>query len=70
MLKIKLSTTHSNGSIITYSAPVIATRVKDRAAWVQIPARVRELPFPPFDGKRVVAIKADYAAQWTVTKQN
>lgn len=49
--KARFSTTHSDGSIITFSAR-IAKDNGDGTAWVEMPTRVRQLPFPPLGGKR------------------
>ena len=57
-MKIKLSTTHSDGSIISYSARAVVAGAKYQkpgVTWFEIPARVRALPFPPYEGKRYVA---------------
>ena len=48
---VKLSTTHSDGSIITYRAKIFRINIGG-TAWVEIPRRVRNLPFPPYKGKR------------------
>jgi hypothetical protein len=48
--KITRTCTHSDGSVIRYAAKVV--KVDATTYWVEIPARVRALPFPPFGGKR------------------
>lgn len=53
-MKLKLATTHSNGLIITYSAKVLKITEKEKTILVEIPERVRTLPFPPYKGKRYV----------------
>lgn len=60
--KVRLSTTHSNGAIINYTATVrkFSQSPVGLAVWVEIPQRVRDLPFPPYDGKRY--------AQFTVSQ--
>jgi hypothetical protein len=60
--KIRFSTTHSDGSVILYSAPVV--KIESRGVWVAIPARVRALPFPPCNGKRFALYTHEYAAKW------
>jgi len=59
-MKIYLSTTHSDGSIILYSAKVVKAcgeYAQPDQTWVEIPARVRALRFPPYGGRRYVAFK-------------
>lgn len=56
-MKIRFKHDLMNGGFVTFTAPVIAMRIKDRAMWVEISPRVRSIPFPPFDGKRFVLIK-------------
>ena len=49
--KARFSTSHSDGSVITFSARIVKDN-NDGTAWVEMPKRVRELPFPPLGGKR------------------
>lgn len=49
--KVRFSTTHSDMSTITFSARVVKLDGKGNA-WVEMPERVRNLPFPPLGGKR------------------
>ena len=65
MTKIRFSTTHSDGSVITYAAPVVAVEISDKSVWVEIPFRMRKLPFPPYNGKRFVQIPSEYAQKWS-----
>lgn len=49
--RVRLSTTHSDGSTVTWTS--VCVRVwRDGSVWLEIPARVRALPFAPYDGKR------------------
>lgn len=50
--RLKLATSASDGSIITYGATIV--QQDDKTIWVEIPAKVRKLPFPPYNGKRFV----------------
>lgn len=59
---IQMSTTHSDGSVIRYKARVVRDN-GNGTLWVEIPKRVRSLPFPPLDGKRYGLFRvADIAA--------
>lgn len=49
--KVRFSTTHSDMSVITFSARVVKLDGRGNA-WVEMPERVRKLPFPPLGGKR------------------
>jgi hypothetical protein len=51
----------SNGGVLTFSALVVATRLRDRAPIVRIPSRVRSIPFPPFEGRAIVQLKPEFA---------
>jgi len=62
-MKIRFITTLSNGGTLTFSAPVIAMRIKDRAPIIRVPSRVRHIPFPPFGGKGVVTLKPEMATR-------
>ncbi len=55
----------SDGSTITFRAPVIASRLSDRAPIIRVPKRVASLKFPPFGGKRIVYLKPDMASKIT-----
>lgn len=54
--KIRMSTTHSDGSIVSYKATVV--KLDGANVWLEIPQRVRSLPFPPYDGKRYALFAA------------
>jgi len=62
-MRIRFTTSLSNGGMLTFSAPVVAMRIKDRAPIVRIPSRVRSIPFPPFGGKCIVTLKPEMAAR-------
>lgn len=40
----------SNGGLVTFTAKVV--KVEGDFAWVEMPLRVRQMPFPPLGGKR------------------
>lgn len=40
----------SNGGTVTFSARVV--KMQGDHAWVEMPQRVRTMPFPPIGGKR------------------
>lgn len=48
--KVRLATTNSDMSVVSYSARIV--KIDGANAWVEIPDRVRSLPFPPYNGKR------------------
>lgn len=48
--KVSMITTHTDGSVIRYAATV--RKVDGDTVWVEIPERVRRLPFPPYNGHR------------------
>lgn len=48
---VRMSTTHSDGSTITFKARV-ARDNGNGTVWVEFSKRVRSLPFPPCGGKR------------------
>ena len=52
--RARFSLSLSNGDIATYSAAIVKVGPKDKpgTVWIEIPARVRMLPFPPIGGKR------------------
>lgn len=64
--RLKLSTTHSDGGIVSFRA-VIVKREAD-GVWVRIPEKVRRLPFPPYGGKKFVKFSLAYAAKWEVSR--
>lgn len=45
-----------DGGTITFTAPIVGSTIANRGFLVRIPSKVRAIPFPPFDGKRIVAI--------------
>lgn len=45
-----------DGGILTFTAPVVGTTLANRGLLVRIPSKVRSIPFPPFDGRKLVAI--------------
>ena len=49
--KVRFSITHSDMSIIMFSARIVKMHTPE-TVWVEMPPRVRALPFPPLDGKR------------------
>ena len=49
--RVLFSTTHSDGSIVRFSAPIVKDN-GDGTVYVQMPERVRSLPFPPLGGKK------------------
>jgi hypothetical protein len=40
----------SNGGTVRFTAKVV--KLDGEYAWVEMPARIRRIPFPPIDGKR------------------
>lgn len=67
--KKKFSTTSSDGSTITYHATVV--RVTAKTYTVEIPMRVRNLPFPPMGKNPETGIGfryVTYGKSWDVTK--
>lgn len=50
--KINRETSNSDGSLIRYVARVVIA--DEKTYWIEIPKKVRSLPFPPFGGKRYV----------------
>jgi len=50
-MKARFSTMHSDGSTITFAARIVKDN-GDGTVWVEMPERVRRLPFPPLGGKR------------------
>lgn len=51
--KIRFSHPTSNGGTLTFTAKVV--KIAGDLAWVEIPERVRLVPFPPVGGKRYAA---------------
>jgi hypothetical protein len=49
--RARFSISNSNGSVITFTAPIVKLQGDDMV-WIEMPARVRRLPFPPLGGKR------------------
>lgn len=48
----------SNGGHVTFTARVV--KIEDNGdVWVEIPTRVRSMPFPPLGGKRYGRYSAD-----------
>lgn len=45
-----------DGGMITFTAPIVGSTIANRGLLVRIPSKVRSIPFPPFDGRRIVAI--------------
>jgi acetyltransferase-like isoleucine patch superfamily enzyme len=64
---LRLSTTNSDGSVISYSARIVRTN-PDNTIWVEIPARVRALPFPPYGGKRYAQFDLAVVGAQVVTR--
>jgi hypothetical protein len=56
--RVRMATMHSDGSRVDYSARII--RREEDGTWVEIPERVRALPFPPYQGKRYVKLRNAY----------
>ena len=48
--KITFSHPLSNGGMLRYSATIV--KLESDSVWVEIPPRVRRIPFPPVKGKR------------------
>ena len=48
--RVKFSHSLSNGGMLTFIARVV--KLQDEKAWVEMPARVRGIPFAPLGGKR------------------
>jgi hypothetical protein len=55
---LRLTHPMSNGGTITFSARIVK-READGAVWVEIPARVRAVAFPPVGGKRYAKFAAE-----------
>ncbi len=49
-MRVRFEITSSDGSVIRFTARVV--RDEGETLWVEMPARIRSLPFPPLDGKR------------------
>ena len=49
--KARFSHSLSNGAIVNFTASIVKLAHDDQV-WVEMPARVRQLPFPPLGGKR------------------
>lgn len=41
----------SNGGVVRFTAPIVKIEAEGRA-WVEMPERVRRMPFAPLGGKR------------------
>ena len=50
--KVRLATTASAGETVAYTATV--RKIDGTTVWVEIPAKVRRLRFPPYNGHRYV----------------
>lgn len=54
--RVRMTTTHSDGSLITFTCRVVKTSTKPgtslQKACVEYPQSVLDLPFPPNHGKR------------------
>jgi hypothetical protein len=48
---IRVTHPTSDGGTVTFNAKIVK-RETDGSVWVEIPARVRRMPFPPVGGKR------------------
>lgn len=48
--KVRFSHPTSNGGLVRFSAKVV--KIENDYAWVEMPERVRRMPFPPLGGKR------------------
>jgi hypothetical protein len=49
--RVRFSHPTSNGGTVTFTARVVKQAGNGRV-WVEMPARVRRMPFPPLGGKR------------------
>jgi len=45
-----------DGGMLTFTAPIVGSTLASRGYLVRIPSKVRGIPFPPFDGRKIVAI--------------
>jgi len=45
-----------DGGTLTFTAPIVGSTLANRGFLVRIPSKVRGIPFPPFAGKKFVAI--------------
>jgi hypothetical protein len=48
---LRLTHPTTNGGTVTFRSPIVK-HDPDGAVWVEIPKRVRTMPFPPLSGKR------------------
>jgi hypothetical protein len=48
--RVRFSHPTSNGGTVTFMA--VVRRLEGDSAWVEMPARVRRMPFAPLGGKR------------------
>lgn len=62
--KLRWSTTHSNGAVVTFSVVVVRDEPAKEAVWIKFPERARSLPFPPNNGKRFGLYRVADLEKW------
>ena len=69
--KVRLSTTHSTGDVISYNGTVkkFCPSPVGPAVWVEIPMRIRRLPFPPYNGNKYAQFAVSQVESLVVPKQ-
>lgn len=63
--KLRWSTTHSNGAVVTFSVVVVRDEPAKEAVWIKFPERARNLPFPPNNGKRFGLYRVADLEKWS-----
>lgn len=63
--KVRFTHPTSNGGTVRFTAKVV--RLDGEYAWVEMPARVRSMPFPPLGGKRYGKYRTSQLVEAKVT---